>query len=130
MPFPPVSFGPGTPDLMNDLDAGTGVFHGEAPAVEDVFIDACMQVGEAAAELDLLFIDGDAAKGALSLGGDLFGQIIVIEAHKPADAGIIKLQVTASLILFIKVDNIFFNPSENPGEHIEKVHAYVGGHTT
>jgi hypothetical protein len=86
-----------------------------------------MQIGESFAELNILAIDGDAAKGTLSFLPDFSGQVVLIDTQVPPDTCFIKLKIACSLIMGQQVGNVPSDIAEYPYQHIEKVNTDIGG---
>jgi hypothetical protein len=56
-----------------------------------------------------------------------FGDHIVIDAQEPADAGALQLEVAGGAVVLMEVYDILFEVAEDPDQHVEEVHADVGG---
>src|SRR5690606_23447454 len=73
---------------------------------------------------------GDGAVGTHSFFYGLWRKVAVVEAEKPAYAGFFKLQKTGGFVWTVLVNNVLFHIAKNPGNHIEKMDANVGGHSS
>ena len=58
------AYGFGVAYVVDGLYAGLGLADAEAASGEHLFVAACVQVGEALAELERVAVDGDAAVAA------------------------------------------------------------------
>ena len=86
-----------------------------------------VQVGKAVGELDFFAVEGDGAIGALALGALGLGQVLGVDRQKPAHVGMRELEVPGRTVFAIEVHGAVADVAEDPGEHVEEVHADVGG---
>jgi hypothetical protein len=119
--------GLGVADIVYDLDGFLGFAQAEAAAVQYVFVGFGVQFGEAAAELELLSFDLEGAVGAGAGRFDVLGDDVVIDAQEPADAGALQFEVAGGAVVLMEVYDILFEVAEDPEQHVEEVHADVGG---
>src|SRR6056297_1278514 len=89
-----------------------------------------MQVGKSSAELNPVSIHGDRAEGGFVLLLDIIGKIPGVHTQKPPDTRLLQVKEPGCLILLINVHHILLNIPKDPGKHVEKMYADVGGYPT
>lgn len=118
----------GFSDVVDNLDGGNCVGDAEALAAEDILVAAGVQVGEAIAEFDFLTVDGHGAvgPGTVFFGG--FREGVAVDTEEPFYPCPIKLKVSTGPIVGVDVHGIFSHIAEEPGQHVVKMHADIGGY--
>src|SRR3954468_16295461 len=86
-----------------------------------------MKVGENLRELDLIAAHRNRTVCALTLPPLNIRQVLGINREEPANAGVLQLETSCCAVGAVQMDRAGSHSSKDPGQHVEEMHAYVGG---
>lgn len=122
--------GLGVADLIDDVDAATGIFQAEAVTSQNVFIALRVKLCETLAELKLLTVNHDGAIGALLPFHGIGWQGVGVDAEEVTHAGTFQLQIASHTVVRSHVDDVFLHIAENPAQHVVEMYADISGNTS
>lgn len=111
------------------LDGHAVLLQPEASTCQDLLVAARMQVGESAGELYFLAVHGDGSVGALADGLLRLRHIGIVHGQEPAHPRTFVFQVAARVGFRIGMHHVGLQRAEDVVQHVEKMHADVGGDT-
>lgn len=127
--MPPVyRRGIGVAEFIHQVDGRADVFEAETFSGQDLLVDDRVQIGEAVGKLELFAIYRNGTEGGLAGRLGWFGQVVFIHGQEPAHIGFFQFEEAAHLAVFGEMHFLMLDAAEDPDEHVEKVHADIGGH--
>src|SRR3954452_15543998 len=105
MQFADVRLDRGRAELRDDSDGRAHLVKPEAPTRENLLVAACVQIGEAFGELDLIAIEQNRAIGRFLLG-DLFRQVVAVDRDKPPDARAAAFELASGALGFAQLYDV------------------------
>ena len=118
------------PYLVCNMNAGSGFRKAKPLARKNIPVSIRMKVGKAFAELHLFPVKCQQPVCAFACLFNLFRNIIIIQAQEPADLCFLELKKSPGFTLSHHMHLVGFHIPEDPGQHIEKMNAYIGCNTT
>ena len=120
----------GVADLIDDVDAATGILQAEAVTSQNVLIALRVKLCETLAELKLLTVNHDGAVGAFLAFQGILRQGVGVDAEEVTHAGTFQLQITCHTVVRSHVDDVFLNITENPAQHVVEMYADISGNAS
>ena len=122
--------GLGVADLIDDVDAATGIFQAEAVTSQNVLIALRVKLCETLAELKLLTVNHDGTIGALFAFHGILRQGVGVDAEEVTHASTLQLQIASHTVVRSHVDDVFLNITENPAQHVVEMYADISGNAS
>src|SRR5262249_54300028 len=110
-------------DLVTEIDRRLRILDAEATSLQNLLVDARVEIGKPVAELDFVAVNVDRAEGRFAANRRLERKIRAVARQEPSDACALKPDESASSFCLAQVDLVLDHGAEQPDQQIEQMDA-------